>query len=47
MTIENRTMDNEKNKSELTPEAFVGIIILGAMAWGCCMSVAILAGVLK
>lgn len=40
-------MDNEKNKSGLTPEAFVGVIILGAMAWGCCMSVAILIGAMR
>lgn len=40
-------MDNDKNKNGLTPEAFVGVIILGAMAWGCCMSVAIIIGVLR
>ena len=38
-------MDNEKKG--VTPEALVGVIIFCAMAWGCCMSVAILVGVLR
>jgi len=38
-------MDNDKKG--VTPEALVLAIILGAMAWGCCMSVAILVGVLR
>lgn len=37
----------DSGKKGVTAEALVGVIILGAMAWGCCMSVAIIAGVLR
>ena len=35
------------DKKGVTPEALVLVTILCAMAWGCCMSVAILVGVLR
>lgn len=37
----------DSGKKGVTPEAFVGVIILSAMAWGCCMSVAILIGAMR
>jgi hypothetical protein len=37
----------DDNRKGMTPEALVGAIIIGAMVWGCCMSVAILVGVIR
>lgn len=37
----------DDNKKGMTPEAFVGAIILGAMVWGCCMVAALFIGAVR